>query len=123
MFILSIDFYYLLGGKNILPKSIQENELINKLTLPYHEVCDLENEGGKMTWLRLVPDKKGRWNDPDTNLPPQYINWRRGKYVDTEDNCAYLLSGTDEHDGKWTSGTCTEQSPRLVLNNYPSGLF
>ena len=56
------------GGTTILPKSIQENELINKLTRPYHEVCDIENEGGKMTWLRLVPNKKGRWNDPMTNV-------------------------------------------------------
>ena len=33
--------------------------MVNKKTKPYHEVCDIENEGGKMTWLRLVSDKKG----------------------------------------------------------------
>ena len=68
-----------------------------------------------MTWLRLVSDKKGRWNDPLTMTPPQYSNWKRGKYAETDDNCAFLLSGDKDKDGKWSSGTCTEQSPRLVF--------
>ena len=70
-----------------------------------------------MTWLRLVSNNKGRWNDPLTKAPPQYENWRRGKYAETEDNCAFLLSGDIDKDGKWSSSTCTEQSPRLVFIN------
>jgi hypothetical protein len=118
-FVSPFSIFLFSGGTAILPKSIQENELINKLTRPYHEVCDIENEGGKMTWLRLVSDKKGRWHDPLTKAPPQYENWRRGKYAETEDNCAFLLSGDIDKDGKWSSSTCTEQSPRFVFIDKP----
>ena len=45
--------------------------------------------------------------------PPEYDNWRRGKFVETEDNCAFMLSGDADKNGKWSSSTCTEQSPRL----------
>ena len=56
----------------VLPKTAHENELINNITRPYHKVCEVEDEGGKMTFLRLVPDKKGRWHDPLTGERPHY---------------------------------------------------
>ena len=100
------------GGDMILPKTAHENEVVNNITRPYHTICEVEDEGGKMTWLRLVPDQKGRWKDPITGVRPPFANWKRGKQVETEDNCAFMLSGDIDRDGKWSSGTCTEQSPR-----------
>ena len=96
----------------ILPKTAHENEVINNITRPYHKICEVEDEGGKMTWLRLVPNGKGRWKDPSTENRLPFSNWKRGKQVETEDNCAFMLSGDIDRDGKWSSGTCTEQSPR-----------
>ena len=108
-------FFSDLGGEIILPKTAHENELVNNITKPFHKVCEVEDEGGKAVWLRVVSDKKGRWNDPITGSHPQYSNWRRGKTAETDDNCAFMLSGDSDKDGKWSSGTCTEQSPRYIL--------
>ena len=85
---------------------------MNNITKPFHKICEVEDEGGKAVWLRMVPDKNGRWNDPLSGAHPHFSNWKRGKTAETDDNCAFMLSGDSDKDGKWSSATCTEQSPR-----------
>ncbi len=103
-----------LGGQLVLPKTSEENALITEITRPYHKVCDVEGEGGKASWLRLVPDGRGRWNDPITRKAPQFSNWRKGKQGETDDNCAFILAGDQDVNTKWSSTTCNEQSPRTL---------
>lgn len=103
-----------LGGELILPQSNGENELISSISAPYADICDFEGEGGKAVWLRLMPNQKGRWKDSKTDQAPPFDNWRQGKNSETDDNCAFMLSGDSSIDGKWSSTTCSAQSPRTL---------
>ena len=98
-----------LGGLTILPKTAYENSLILNITLPYHDICKVQDEGGKITWLRLRSNENGGWIDPKTKNKPLYNNWKKGKHVESDDNCAFLVEN-----GKWSSTTCNEQSPRTL---------
>lgn len=85
-------------------------------TVDFQETCDLQDQSGKITWLNLIPDGSGKWLDRKTQMPPVFTNWRDGgKSKQTEDNCAYMVAGKPGIDGKWSSTTCSDQSPRYYF--------
>lgn len=102
-----------IGGKLPLPKSNEENEIMLEETFDFLKVCNQPNQPGKISWLNLIPDGSGKWLDRSTYSQPTFTNWKDTKNEkQTEDNCAFMVAGKEEEDGKWSSTTCSELSPR-----------
>ena len=107
MIISKLSVFLYVGGELSLPQNLSENSKVLESTQSFHNVCDVEGQAGKVSWLGLIPDLKGQWVNPSTGQPPDFTNWKVGKEIDSEDNCAFLLEN-----GKWSSTTCNQQSPR-----------